>query len=54
MLPIGDQNQPGRGIAWATLVIIGINVGVFLLLQDAGAATTAALRFTYGFSTIPY
>jgi membrane associated rhomboid family serine protease len=54
MLPIGDQNQPGRGIAWATLVIIGINVGVFLLLQDAGAATNAALRFTYGFSTIPY
>jgi membrane associated rhomboid family serine protease len=49
MLPIGDQNEPGHGPAFITLALIGINVAVFLLLQQAGAETD----FTYGWSAIP-
>jgi membrane associated rhomboid family serine protease len=50
MFPIGDQNEPGHGPAYITLVLIGINVAVFLLLQQAGAETD----FTYGWSAIPW
>jgi membrane associated rhomboid family serine protease len=49
MFPIGDQNEPGRGPAFITLALIGINVAVFLLLQQAGAGET----FTYGWSAVP-
>jgi membrane associated rhomboid family serine protease len=49
MFPIGDQNEPGHGPAYITLALIGINVAVFLLLQQAGAETD----FTYGWSAIP-
>ncbi|HYN64912.1 MAG TPA: rhomboid family intramembrane serine protease [Candidatus Limnocylindrales bacterium] len=49
MLPIGDQNEPGHGPSYITLALIGINVAVFLLLQQAGAETA----FTYGWSAIP-
>ena len=47
MFPIGDENLRGRGPAILTLLIIGINVAVFLLLQLPSDA------FTYGWSTIP-
>jgi membrane associated rhomboid family serine protease len=50
MFPIGDQNEPGHGLPYVTLAIIGLNVAVFLLLQQAGADNT----FTYGWSAIPY
>ena len=47
MLPLGDENLPGRGIAWLTLGIIAVNVAVFVLLQLPND------KFTYGYSTIP-
>ncbi len=50
MFPIGDQNEPGRGIAWVTLALIAANVIVFLLLQQGGADQA----FTYGYSAIPF
>jgi membrane associated rhomboid family serine protease len=49
MFPIGDQNEPGLGTAWITLGLIAINVGVFLLLQQA----TADNAFTWGYSAVP-
>jgi membrane associated rhomboid family serine protease len=53
MLPIGDENERGRGPAFVSLAIIGLNVAVFLLLQDAGTSQAGA-EFTYGFSTVPF
>ncbi len=47
MFPIGDQNEPGRGPAFFTLIFIGINLAVFFLIQMSNDA------FTYGFSVIP-
>src|SRR5437762_5172949 len=49
VFPLFDENEPGQGIAWVTLSLIGINIAVFLLLQQAGGDN----QFTYGFSTIP-
>jgi membrane associated rhomboid family serine protease len=49
MLPIGDDSVPGRGFAWLTATLIGLNVAVFVLLQGA----TGDNAFTYGFSAIP-
>ena len=49
MFPIGDQNEPGRGPAIVTLLLIGLNIAVFLLFQQAGADTA----FTYGWSAVP-
>jgi membrane associated rhomboid family serine protease len=50
MLPIADENEPGRGPAIVTLALIAANVLVFLLLQQAGAGTA----FTYGWSAVPF
>ena len=47
MLPIGDENVRGGGLAIVTLALIGINVLVFLLLQLPSEA------FTYGWSVVP-
>jgi len=47
VLPLGDDNQPGRGLAVATVAIIAVNVAVFVLLQLGSDA------FTYGYSVIP-
>jgi membrane associated rhomboid family serine protease len=47
MLPIGDENLRGRGVAIVTLALIGINLLVFLLLQLPSDA------FTYGWSVVP-
>jgi membrane associated rhomboid family serine protease len=49
VFPIGDQNEPGRGLPFVTLAIIGLNVAIFLLLQQAGGNND----FTYGWSAIP-
>jgi membrane associated rhomboid family serine protease len=49
VFPIGDQNEPGRGLPYVTLAIIGLNIAVFLLLQQAGGDND----FTYGWSAIP-
>jgi membrane associated rhomboid family serine protease len=54
MLPIGDQDIPGRGFACVPAGLIAANVAVFLLLQNAGAETRSGLLFTYGYSAIPY
>jgi membrane associated rhomboid family serine protease len=48
MFPIGDENLPGRGLAWVTASLIAINVAVFILLQGASGDNT----FTYGWSSI--
>jgi membrane associated rhomboid family serine protease len=50
MFPIGDENERGHGPAFVTLAFIGINIAVFLLLQDATETLNA---FTAGFSTVP-
>jgi membrane associated rhomboid family serine protease len=47
MLPISDQNVPGRGLAVVTLALIAINVLVFVLLQLPNEA------FTYGWAAVP-
>jgi membrane associated rhomboid family serine protease len=47
VLPLGDENLPGRGIAWLTLGIIAVNIAVFVLLQLPNDS------FTYGYSVIP-
>jgi membrane associated rhomboid family serine protease len=49
MFPIGDENLPGRGLAWVTLGLIIANVAVFVLLQAASGDTA----FTYGWSSVP-
>jgi membrane associated rhomboid family serine protease len=50
MFPIGDQNEPGRGLPFVTLTLIGLNVLVFVFLQGFGADTP----FTLGWSAIPF
>jgi membrane associated rhomboid family serine protease len=50
MLPIGDENERGTGPAFVSLAFIGINIAVFLLLQDAGTTLNA---FTSGYSAVP-
>jgi membrane associated rhomboid family serine protease len=47
VLPIGDDNLPGRGIAWVTLGLIAVNVAAFVFLQLGNDS------FTYGYSTVP-
>ncbi|HLE58249.1 MAG TPA: rhomboid family intramembrane serine protease [Candidatus Limnocylindria bacterium] len=49
MLPLGDDNLPGRGLAFLTVGLIALNVAVFLLLQEAMGENA----FTYGWSAIP-
>jgi len=49
MFPIGDENLPGRGLAWVTAALIAANVAVFLVLQ----AATGDNAFTYGWSAVP-
>lgn len=47
MLPLGDDNLPGRGFAWVTVGLIAVNVAVFVLLQLGNDA------FTYGYGAVP-
>lgn len=47
MMPVGDESHPGGGIPIVNLVIIGINLAIFFLLQLPSEA------FTMGFSTVP-
>src|SRR5437667_2295177 len=49
MLPLFDENLPGRGIPWVTIGLIAANVAVFLLLQGA----TGDNAFTWGWSAVP-
>jgi membrane associated rhomboid family serine protease len=48
MFPIGDENLPGRGVAWVTIGLIAVNVAVFVGLQGASGDNS----FTYGWSAI--
>jgi membrane associated rhomboid family serine protease len=48
MFPIGDENLPGRGLAWVTAGLIAVNVAVFIFLQGASGDNS----FTYGWSSI--
>ena len=47
MLPLADENIPGRGFAVVTLTLIAINVLVFVILQLPNEA------FTYGWAAVP-
>jgi len=47
MLPVADQNIPGRGLPVLTIALIVINVLVFVLLQLPSEA------FTYAWATVP-
>src|SRR5687767_6649448 len=47
MLPISDENIPGRGLPVVTITLIAINVLVFVLLQLPNEA------FTYGWAAVP-
>jgi membrane associated rhomboid family serine protease len=47
VLPIGDENLPGRGLAYVTLALIAINVVVFVFLQLPSDA------FTYSWAVVP-
>jgi membrane associated rhomboid family serine protease len=47
--PIGDDDRRLEGTAWITLLLIGSNLIVFFLLQQAGGNSD----FTYGWSVIP-
>jgi len=49
MFPIGDENEPGHGLAWVTASLIGLNLAVFVLLQGLGADNA----FTTGWSAVP-
>jgi membrane associated rhomboid family serine protease len=51
MLPLGDENERGKGTAWLTLLIIGACIAVFLFLQQAGAPE--GNLFTYGYAAVP-
>ena len=53
MFPIGDENERGQGPAFVTLILIGLNVLVFLVLQGAGGSQAGA-DFTYGWSAVPF
>jgi membrane associated rhomboid family serine protease len=47
MLPVGDENIQGRGLAFVTLALIAINVLVFVFLQLPSEA------FTYSWAVVP-
>ena len=47
MLPLTDENLPGRGLAFVTLAFIAVNVLVFVFLQLPNEA------FTYAWSVVP-
>jgi membrane associated rhomboid family serine protease len=49
LLPIGDDDRALTGTAYVTIALLGINVLVFFLLQQAGGNPA----FTYGWSVIP-
>ncbi|MEM1128553.1 MAG: rhomboid family intramembrane serine protease [Bacteroidota bacterium] len=50
LLPISDDDRSLPGPAYVTLVLIGINLAVFFLLQQAGFNPA----FTYAYSVIPF
>jgi membrane associated rhomboid family serine protease len=47
MIPVGDDSYPRGGLPLVNLLIIGINIAVFILIQLPSDA------FTMGFSAIP-
>ncbi len=49
LFPISDDDSELSGRAWATMLVLALNVLVFFGLQGAGAND----RFTYGYSVVP-
>jgi rhomboid family protein len=49
MLPLGDENRPGRITPFVNFLLIGLNVFVFVFLQQLGTDE----KFTYSFSCVP-
>ena len=51
VIPLHDEN-PTRGLAWVTVVLIAINIAVFFLIQPR-ADTSEGLEFSYQYAAIP-
>jgi len=49
VLPLGDENRPGRITPVVNFLLIGLNVFVFVFLQQFGSDE----KFTYSFSCVP-
>jgi membrane associated rhomboid family serine protease len=49
LMPIGDDNRDRNITPWVNYVFLGLNIIVFLVLQQAGQN----LYFTYSFATVP-
>ena len=49
ILPIGDDNRDRRLTPWVTYVFLGVNILVFLVLQQTGRNW----QFTYSYSAVP-
>ncbi|MFW5686072.1 MAG: rhomboid family intramembrane serine protease [Spirochaetota bacterium] len=49
ILPLGDDNRDRRTVPFVTWTFLGINLLVFILLQQFGANT----EFTYSWSVVP-
>jgi membrane associated rhomboid family serine protease len=47
VFPIGDDDKPGQGLAWVTVALLLINIGVFFLVQLPDE------EFTYGYAVVP-
>ena len=52
VLPLYDDNTDRQTTPWVNYALIGLNVFVFIVLQQF-VATEAGLRFTYAFSLVP-
>jgi membrane associated rhomboid family serine protease len=47
VFPIGDDDEPGHGLAWITIAFLLINIGVFFFVQIPDE------EFTYGYAVVP-
>jgi membrane associated rhomboid family serine protease len=47
MFPIGDDDEPGHGLAWVTIALLLANLAVFFLVQLPDE------EFTYGYAVVP-
>lgn len=50
VFPLFDDNSDRRRFPWVNYIFIGVNIFVFIVLQEAGADRN---RFTYAWSTVP-
>jgi membrane associated rhomboid family serine protease len=53
LIPIGDDNQGRLSTPFVVYLFIGINIAVFIFLQQA-YSTEAGVRFSNGYAVVPY